>query len=124
MNKSAIQNLVNNFVDQLYDLMRQEALAVFGEGRRNGHSNGHSNGSNGVSGRGRGEKRTAEELDALAEQFVAFVGKNPGLRIEQIHKQLGTSTKELALPIRKMISEGRLKVKGHKRSTTYFVGKS
>jgi hypothetical protein len=75
-------------------------------------------------GRGRGAKRTADELDNLAETFHSFVAKHPGLRIEQINKQLGTSTKDLALPIRKLIAEGALKTKGEKRSTTYFAGES
>ena len=52
-----------------------------------------------------------------------FVKKNPGLRIEQINKQLGTTTKDLALPIRKLIAEGAIKAKGQKRSTTYFAGR-
>jgi predicted transcriptional regulator len=59
----------------------------------------------------------------MSEKFAAFVKANPGLRIEQINKQLGTTTKDLALPIRKLISEGMLKAKGQKRSTTYFPGK-
>ena len=46
-----------------------------------------------------------------------------GLRIEQIHKELGTTTKDLALPIRKLIAEKRIKTKGQKRSTTYYAGK-
>jgi hypothetical protein len=46
------------------------------------------------------------------------------MRIEQINKQLGTTTKDLALPIRKLISEGALKTKGEKRSTQYFAGES
>ena len=58
----------------------------------------------------------------LADSFVEFVTKNPGLRIEQINKQLGTSTKDLALPIRKLLSEGAIKAKGKKRSTAYFPG--
>ena len=52
---------------------------------------------------GRGAKRTSDELDKLADQFHAFVTKHPGLRIEQINKQLGTTTKDFALPIRKLI---------------------
>src|SRR4051794_36571312 len=72
---------------------------------------------------GRGAKRTSADLDALSEKFASFVKANPGLRIEQINKQLGTTTKDLALPIRKLISEGRIKAKGQKRSTTYFPGK-
>lgn len=73
-------------------------------------------------GRGRGAKRTSDELDKLADTFLAFVTKHPGMRIEQINKQLGTTTKELALPIRKLIAEGAIKTKGEKRSTTYFPG--
>ena len=60
-------------------------------------------------------------LDQLGTQFVSFVAKHPGLRIEQINKELGTSTKDLALPIRKLIAEGQIKTKGKKRSTTYFA---
>jgi len=72
---------------------------------------------------GRGAKRTAADLDALSDKFASFVKANPGLRIEQINKQLGTTTKDLALPIRKLISEGQITAKGQKRSTTYFAGK-
>ena len=63
-----------------------------------------------------------EDLEALSERFASFVKANPGLRIEQINKQLGTTTKDLALPIRKLIADGTLKAKGKKRSTTYFAG--
>jgi predicted transcriptional regulator len=72
---------------------------------------------------GRGAKRSSADLEALSDRFASFVAANPGLRIEQINKQLGTTTKDLALPIRKLISEGMLKAKGQKRSTTYFPGK-
>jgi predicted transcriptional regulator len=73
--------------------------------------------------RGRGAKRTSDELDKLQSQFLEFVRDNPGLRIEQINKKLGTTTKDLALPIRKLIAEGQLSAKGKKRSTTYFSKK-
>jgi hypothetical protein len=72
---------------------------------------------------GRGAKRTAEDLEALSEKFAAFVKANPGLRIEQINKELGTTTKDLALPIRKLIADKEISAKGQKRSTTYFPGK-
>ena len=72
---------------------------------------------------GRGAKRSPEDLESLSETFASFVKGNPGLRIEQINKQLGTTTKDLALPIRKLIAEGVIATKGQKRSTTYFAGK-
>ena len=73
--------------------------------------------------RPRGLKRGADELEQLSKRFVQFVQDNPGLRIEQINAQLGTTTPELALPIRKLVSNGTVKVKGQKRATTYFAGK-
>jgi hypothetical protein len=72
---------------------------------------------------GRGAKRTSADLDALSDRFATFVKTNPGMRIEQINKQLGTTTKDLALPIRKLIADGTVSAKGQKRSTTYFPGK-
>jgi hypothetical protein len=71
----------------------------------------------------KGGKRTAEELEELTRRVVDFVKATPGLRIEQINKQLGTTTKDLALPIRKLVAEGYLSSKGQKRSTTYAVGR-
>jgi len=71
----------------------------------------------------RSGKRTPDDLARLSESFVGFVGKNPGLRIEQINKQLGSTTKDLALPIRKLVASGEISVKGEKRSTTYFPGR-
>lgn len=67
-------------------------------------------------------KRGTSELEALGGRFVKFVSDNPGLRIEQINKGLGTTTKDLALPIRKLIAEGAIKTKGTRRATTYFAG--
>jgi hypothetical protein len=72
---------------------------------------------------GRGAKRTAEDIEALSSRFASFVKANPGLRIEQINKELKTTTKDLALPIRKLIAEGMISAKGNKRSTAYFPGR-
>ena len=72
---------------------------------------------------GRGAKRTAEDLEALSNQLASFVKANPGLRVEQINKELGTTTKDLALPIRKLLADNVITSKGQKRSTTYFPGR-
>lgn len=71
----------------------------------------------------RGAKRTSEDIEASAAKALAFIKAHPGLRIEQINKELGTSTKDLALPMRKLIAEKRVVTKGQKRSTTYFPGR-
>ena len=120
--QTEMQKLVDDFVSQLAELWRRQAIDSLtgmdsGRGRGRGGAPGLSLGR-----RGRGAKRTSDELDQLADGFVEFVSKNPGLRIEQINKQLGTSTKDLALPIRKLLADGVIKAKGKKRSTTYFPG--
>ena len=123
--QTEMNRVVAGFVAQITELARAAARDMIdealGSGTRMPAGGFGRSGGNGR-GRGRGAKRTGDELDRLADQFHSFVTKHPGLRIEQINKQLNTTTKDLALPIRKLISEGALKTKGTKRSTTYFPG--
>ena len=140
--QNEMNRTVQGFVAQITELARRAAIdtleSAFGA-RSSGGGGGGRNGGGAASaavalaaaglgrvGRprgGRGAKRTAADLEALSQRFAAYVKSNPGLRIEQINKELGTSTKDLALPIRKLISEGQISAKGKKRSTTYFPGK-
>jgi len=123
--QSEVQKLVDGFVGELLEIWRRQAIDTLTGGMGGGRGQGGRAASSGLSlgrGRGRGAKRTSNELDQLADGFVEFVTKNPGLRIEQINKQLGTTTKDLALPIRKLLSDGVIKAKGKKRSTAYFPG--
>ena len=118
--QSEMRRLVDGFVTQLSELWRRQAIeALGGSGGRGVRGGGPT--AIGRPRGGRGAKRTSDELEQLSDQFVEFVKSNPGLRIEQINKQLGTSTKDLALPIRKLLAEGAVKAKGQKRSTTYFA---
>jgi hypothetical protein len=132
--QAEMNHAVQGFVSQITELARRAAIgtleaAFTGKaGRNNGAPAAAALASPGVSraGRprgGRGAKRTAEDLEALSEKFASFVKANPGLRIEQINKELGTTTKDLALPIRKLIADGMVSAKGEKRSTTYFAGR-
>jgi len=68
-------------------------------------------------------RRSKDAIGEKQKEFVAFVRANPGLRIEEINKQLGTRTRDLRLPIRKAIASGTIVVKGAKRSARYFPGK-
>src|SRR6185295_6180968 len=122
--QTEMNRVVSGFVAQITELARRAAIDTLESalGKRGGA--GALSLGRAARGRGRGAKRTGAELDKLGDEFHAFVAKHPGLRIEQINKELGTSTKDLALPIRKMIADGSLKTKGEKRSTTYFAGES
>jgi hypothetical protein len=129
--QTEMNRVVQGFVAQITELARRAAIdtleSAFGSrGGRGAPAVAALAANFGRVGRprgGRGAKRTAADLEKLSDQFASFVKANPGLRIEQINKQLGTTTKDLALPIRKLISEGVISAKGQKRSTTYFPGK-
>lgn len=130
--QNEMNRVVQGFVAQITELARRAAIdtleSAFGgrAGRGGAPAAASLAASFGRVGRprgGRGAKRSSADLEALSDRFASFVKSNPGLRIEQINKQLGTTTKDLALPIRKLISEGRISAKGQKRSTTYFPGK-
>jgi hypothetical protein len=71
--------------------------------------------------RQKGAKRDPRVLEALTEKLGAFIKKNPGQRIEQIGKALGTPTKDLALPVKKLIAAKKISTKGQKRATTYHA---
>jgi hypothetical protein len=120
--QNEMNRVVADFVTQITELARAAARDMIDEALGRGTKSAFGGLGRGRLGRGgRGAKRSSDELDKLADQFHSFVSKHPGMRIEQINKQLGTTTKDLALPIRKLIGEGALKTKGTKRSTTYFA---
>lgn len=120
---------VQAFVSQISELARRAAVNTLESafGGRISHDAGAllpAVGAGAGRPRGtRGAKRSSEDLGALCAQVAAFVKGHPGLRIEQINKELGTTTKDLALPIRKLLGDGVITSKGQKRSTTYFPGR-
>lgn len=67
-----------------------------------------------------GEKRTPAQLAQITEQVWGYIKGNPGQGVEQIAKALSTSTKELTLPIRKLLTDKKVGSKGQKRATRYF----
>jgi len=131
-----MNHTVQGFVAQITELARRAAISTL-ESAFNGRAGGRvaataapaaalATAGATRAGRprgGRGAKRTAEDLEAMSEKFATFVKANPGLRIEQINKELGTTTKDLALPIRKLVADKVISTKGQKRSTMYFPGK-
>ena len=68
----------------------------------------------------KGVKRDAGTLEELTNELYSFIVKNPGQRIEQIAKGMGVTSKELALPAKKLIAEKAVKTKGQRRATAYM----
>lgn len=70
--------------------------------------------------RASGEKRPPQELARLVERAYDYVKGNPGQGVEQISKALSTPTKDLTLPLRKLMLGSRITSKGIKRATRYY----
>jgi outer membrane biosynthesis protein TonB len=70
--------------------------------------------------RSKGEKRSPELIAKTTDALLAYVKSHAGQRIEQIAQGLKVTTKDLALPAKKLLAERRLKTKGQKRATQYF----
>ena len=125
-----LREIVEAFVGQLKGLLRRATLetvqAALGDdaprrgGRRRAAKAGGKKGAT-PGARKKGAKRTPDELEGLTKSLLAYVRKNPGQRIEPIAKGLGVTTKELALPAKKLIAEKRFATKGQRRATTYFA---
>lgn len=71
----------------------------------------------------KGAKRPADRIESIKSHLLSYINGNPGQRVEQINKALGTTTKDVALPLKKLAAEGAVRVEGMRRATAYFPGK-
>ena len=125
-----ITKLVNDFVAQVASLARraamdtlENALAGAGTGRAAGRGRGRVAALAAPSSRRpKGAKRPPGEIAKTKTRVYEYIKTHAGQRIEQINKALGTSTKDLTLPIKKLIADKAVRTQGEKRATTYYPG--
>ncbi len=67
-----------------------------------------------------GQKRGAADIDRLVRHLSEFIAENPGLCIEDIAVKMGVSTRELRLPVKKLMELKYLTTTGQKRATRYY----
>ncbi len=70
----------------------------------------------------KGGKRPPAELAAMVDKTRDWVKANPGQGVEAMARALGVQTKELALPIVKLLKSKAIKKRGQKRATKYYPG--
>lgn len=70
----------------------------------------------------KGGKRPPAELAAMVDKTRDWVKANPGQGVEAMARALGVQTKELALPIMKLLKSKAIKKRGQKRATKYYPG--
>ncbi len=69
----------------------------------------------------RGSKRTEADLSAQAEKAYNVIQANGPIGVEGIAKATSLTTKELILPIRRLVTTGKVATKGQKRAMTYQI---
>src|SRR5688572_9016912 len=103
-----IRDRIESFVSELDALVRQAAVEsvsqALGRNSSSTHRERATRTAPAVRGRSRrkGEKRSSNELVSLTARLREYIAKNPGQGIEHIGKAIGSRTKELALPVKKL----------------------
>lgn len=128
--QSQINQRIQSFVEEIAELARRQALESMS--RALGAAMPAPRGRKAVAApspsagrgrsRGKGEKRPASEIAAIVERLGQAVKTEPGLRIEQLAGVLSWPTKEMTLPMRKLIATGAVRTEGQRRATKYFPG--
>ena len=125
-----IRSRVEAFAEELSALIRDSAMetvreALGGAAPRRGARGGRAAAASTAPVRGgrreKGQKRDPGEIERLTGRLLDYIKGNAGQRIEQIAAGMGTVTKELNLPVKKLIAQKSLKTKGQKRATQYFA---
>jgi hypothetical protein len=127
-----IRSRVEAFAEELSTLIRDSAMETVREalggggtaprrGARGARAAAPSAPVRGGGRREKGQKRDPGEIERLTGRLLDYVKGNAGQRIEQIAAGMGTVTKELNLPVKKLIAQKSLKTKGQKRATQYFA---
>lgn len=131
---SEIQARVSAFVRDLEVLVRQAALAAVAQALGGSGSasaargkgatkSARSNTPKAAAARSKGEKRDPKILARTVDQLLATITKKEGQGIEALAAATGVPSKDLTLPIKKLLKSGAISKTGEKRATKYFVGK-
>lgn len=124
--QQAINERIDAFVADITELAKKAALETLETGlsggiRRISSTKGPSalvTATRG--GRRKSGKRSPDEIQETATQLLDFIQQNPGQRMEAIAKALGSTTKDLTLPIKKLLQQNMVRVEGQKRATSYY----
>ncbi len=121
-----INQRIEGFVSEITELARKAAYETLSSALAHGMSDQigsrHAGSSTSSVLRYRkGGKRSANEIAATADSLLQYIREQPGQRMEIIAKAMDVSTKELTLPIKKLLQAKKIRVEGQKRATTYYI---
>ncbi|HEV8550613.1 MAG TPA: hypothetical protein VGQ57_16320 [Polyangiaceae bacterium] len=123
-----IRGMLEAFASDLAGLIRESAMETVRDalggaapsGRRGGGRVARAEAASPARRLPKGAKRPPGEIVKLTQRLLDYVKTHKGERIEQIAKGMSVSTRELNLPVKKLISTKAIKTRGQKRATQYF----
>lgn len=122
-----IRGMLEAFAGDLAGLIRESAMQSVRDALGDepaGRAGRRSGGASMAAAAGRrlpkGAKRPPDEIVKLTARLLEYVKGHKGERIEQIAKGMNISTRELNLPVKKLIADKSIKTRGQKRATQYF----
>lgn len=127
--ESEIRTCINSFVDELSSLVKQAAIqsvqeALGGSSAPARRGPGRPRKANAVIRRPsskRRKRRSSGAVDTVAQRILEQVKANPGQGVGEIGGALRLTSKDLRLPIMKLMEDKKLKTKGQRRGTKYFT---
>jgi NH3-dependent NAD+ synthetase len=125
--QQAINERIDAFVADITELAKKAALETLETGLSGGvRRSSTSKGLISTRVRRKSGKRSPDEIQEAANQLLEFIRTKPGQRMEAIAKEMGSTTKDLTLPIKKLLQQNLVRVEGQKRATSYYpsTGKS
>jgi hypothetical protein len=122
--QTKVNRTVQGFVAQVVELVRHAALETLQTAftAPDPAVPIAARGDREVAAGGPGRRRTPDDLDALARRLTMVVRTHPGLRIAELAERLGTPTRDLSVPLRKLVADGAIQPRGRRRATTYVAG--
>ena len=115
-----LQALVDGFVAELSDLAKRIAIeqlkSAFGTGAQRATPLASASPP-----RAARARRDHREIGALRDKLLAAIAAQPGRRAEDINLVLGTSTPQIAQPLRHLVAEHLVRTEGARRGTRYFA---
>jgi len=112
-----INERIEMFVADITELAKKAALETLESGLTGGMRNGFVSSARS---RRKSGKRSPDEIQETANQLLEYIRENQGQRMEAIAKALGSTTKDLTLPIKKLLQSNLVRVEGQKRATSYY----
>ena len=127
-----IRACVDSFVNDLTNIVKRSALeqvleAVSGAmdapaKAKRGPGRPRKNAVAAPSKSGKRIRRSSANVGQMTENALAHIKANAGCSVGELGKALGATTKDLRLPLQKLLADGKVKTKGQKRGTRYHPG--